>query len=399
MHLQKTVSPHLQALENRGLWVERLHSEAFGISLSGRASMLSGQPAAVNGVYNNRIWDTAEQRFRYAHPDDIRTPTVPALAKAAGKKVACLGAGMIRAEDVNLMVAPYWVDGWSVSVQKARDEGPQPAEASWMRAVDAEPTADFIEICADHGLPHTYPAQIEGQRQLWELMCDHLIADWVGLTAAHGDYDLIWAEFCLPDAIFHAAGMQSDPGQWIAAEADMAVGKIVERLSAAGKLDEWHIAVMGDHGFGMLETSLYFSNICPGVTHENAGNCIIVLTDDADELATVSAKLAEHDVDLIPSGDIFPAEWQGRLHLFSAPDGVSWGSPPEGDTTSTSGPVGYPATHGFRPGNPLDDRMCIFAGPVISPSHVPAAAATQVAPTVATLVGLPADHFAGESLI
>jgi hypothetical protein len=53
--------------------------------------------ADVSGVWGNIIYDGS--RFRYAHLDDVRVPTLPKQAMDAGKDVAVIGFGMIRPKD------------------------------------------------------------------------------------------------------------------------------------------------------------------------------------------------------------------------------------------------------------------------------------------------------------
>lgn len=383
--------PNIAGLESKGFSVGKLGSEAFGISLSGRTSMLTGQPAAVSGVYGNRLWDG--EQFSYANPDDIRVPTIPALAKAAGKKVAAIGAGMIRPEDVDLMVPPYWVDGWSI--QRARDWTPSPAEAPWLRVHESAPTPGFVAMCQANGLPITYPIKDEKYQTGWELMCDQLIADWVGhLAASDQGFDLIWAEFCLPDQIYHYSGYKSPLSDWITTEADMGIGRLINQLEKAGVADEWNIAIMSDHGFGPIEKTLYFQNICPGVEHDNAGCCLVVRTEDELVLSEVAYKLGEHGVVSLPN-DCFPEEDRQALHLFGAPEGVSF------ESTETDAVSGMPvaiATHGYPPGSEIDTRMCVIAGPDVTPGRVEAATAVQVGPTLAKVLGLPLDNFPGSAL-
>ena len=156
----RTQLPHLMQLEKRGFRIERLHVEQLGVSLAGRVSMLTGHTADQSGVYGNKTWDSDQQKFRYATPDDIRTPTMFSRAQAAGRKTACIGAGMIRPEDCDLMVPPNWVDGWAIN--RARDPEPAPADHPWQRVVDAPPTQQFLDQCASMGCSPTIRPKWKG---------------------------------------------------------------------------------------------------------------------------------------------------------------------------------------------------------------------------------------------
>ncbi|MBC7871159.1 MAG: hypothetical protein H7Y09_10010, partial [Chitinophagaceae bacterium] len=51
------------------------------------------------------------------------------------------------------------------------------------------------------------------------------------------------------------------------------------------------------------------------------------------------------------------------------------------------------SSHGLKPGDPGDDRMCIFVGPDVPHTTIYEANAVQVAPTFAKLLGLGLDNF------
>ncbi|MEM8860460.1 MAG: alkaline phosphatase family protein [Chloroflexota bacterium] len=387
--------PHLMQLEKRGFRIERLHSEQLGVSLSGRVGMLTGHTADQSGVYGNQMWDKAEKRFRYANPDDIRVPTMMARAQAKGRKTACIGAGMIRPEDCDLMMPPNWVDGWAIN--RARDPEPVSADHPWQRVVDTKPTQLFYDQCTKFKLPTDYPAQMEGFYEPWMLLCDQLICDWVSaVAAAEESPDLIWAEFCIPDHVLHGTGIDSDWSNWVLAEADMAVGKIMQRLEDEGVADQWNIAVMGDHGFGPIETTIHLENIVPDIEYSGEG-AVAVVHADAAKFAEILAAVAPLSVEEGPK-TMFPEDVRGELHLLIAPDKHSFEGVYGRDRTEPTGAPGAIATHGFRPGSPLDDRMCIMAGPRVPSGSLESADANQVAPSLAKIMGLETDSFPADAI-
>ncbi len=386
----RTQLPHLMALEKRGFRIDRLHAEQLGVSLAGRVSMLTGQTADQSGVFGNKMWDVAEQRFRYANPDDVRSPTIFAHAQAAGRKTACIGAGMIRPEECDLMVPPNWVDGWAIN--RARDPEPVPADHPWQRVIDTAPTQQFLDQCARYGLPTTYPPQLEGFYEPWMLMCDHIICDWVGAMAtAENSPDLIWAEFCIPDHVVHGTGTDSPWSDWTLIEADMAVGKIIQRLTDAGVQDEWNIAVMGDHGFGPIDTAIHLENIVPEIVYSGEGAVAVVQADDTG-FSQILVAVEPYGVEA-GAKTMFPADVRDELHLLIAPEKHSFEALYGRDRTGPTGKPGAIATHGFRPGSSLDDRMCIFAGPSVPAGRVGKADANQVAPSLANIMGLAIEDF------
>ncbi len=384
--------PHWQGLQQRGWWVERLHSEVLGTSLPGRTSMLTGVSADVSGVYGNKIWDPKQADFRYANPDDIRVPTLPARAKAAGKRVANIGFGMVRPEDADYFKPPWWVGEF---VQRARDAEPTPADQSWLRVALHQTDPRFAEVCQAAGVPASLPMldfSSESQRAFFGILADHAIADWVGVLATSAEApDLIIAEFLMTDTVQHETGWRSELSQWITMQADMALGKIIQRLHLAGVTDEWNIAVMSDHGHSPIETALHPDVIIPDVRVQCEGGSLLVAPRDAAELARITEVLAAYDVQPFPNACI-PAELRDEVVVFVAPERVSFETGPEGNTEA-SGPPKATSTHGLKPGLPGDDRFALFAGPHIPQGHSTEADAVQVAPTFAKLLGLPLDGF------
>jgi predicted AlkP superfamily pyrophosphatase or phosphodiesterase len=377
--------PHLASIEQRGFRVHNLHSEVLGTSLPGRVSMMTGETADVSGVYGNRIWDG--QAFRYPNPDDVRVPTLAARAKAVGKKVAVVGFGMLRPEDAHIFRAPWWVGGF---IQRARDAAPVPADQTWLRVAFHDPGKEFDLACEASGLPSHLPEldlSVEANRAAFAIMSDVRMYDWVGALATwQNPPDLIIAEFLSTDTIQHYSGYKSEAARFSIMQADMAVGRILARLEAAGVLDEWNIAVMSDHGHSPIDTALHPGHIIPGVTVQSEGSLLIVAPKDEAELQMVTEKLAEYGVEPYPNDCIVP-EYRDRLFLFVAPDRVSF----EVENVDNSVPSGKPnaiSSHGLRPGHPGDDRFAVFAGPNVPQGSADTAEAVQVAPTLAKLLGL-----------
>lgn len=397
--LDRARFPHFAALEARGFRVERLHSEVLGTSLPGRTSMMTGVTADVSGVYGNKIWDAAAGEFRYATPDDVRVPTLPARAKAAGKKVAVVGFGMIRPEDTDIMQPPWWV---STLIQRPRDAQPEVADNAWLRVAMSQPANGFAEAATAAGLPLRLP--VDGldltqadQRSAFGNMADQLMFDWVGALAVSGSPpDVIIAEFLMTDTIQHYSGYRSELSQWSVLQADAAVGRLVQRLTAAGVLDQWNIAVMSDHGHSPIERALQPQVILPSVRVQCEGGSLLVAPRDDAELHMVAEKLAEYDVRPF-ANDCIPAELREQVFVFVAPPLTSFEND-HADATEAVLPPSAISSHGLMPGMAGDDRFALFAGPNVPQGAVEMAKAVQVAPTLAALAGLPGDGFMGEPI-
>ena len=62
--------------------------------------------------------------------------------------------------------------------------------------------------------------------------------------------------------------------------------------------------------------------------------------------------------------------------------------PVMGDTKEPTGQPQTICSHGFRPGTSGDDRFCVFWGPDVKQGSTTHADAIQIAPTLASLLGL-----------
>lgn len=376
--------PNFTALEERGFRIKNLQSVALGTSLPGRTGMLTGVTADVSSVYGNRIWDGSE--FRYSNPDDIQVPTIPQLAKAQGLNVASLGAGMIRYEDTHTTRPPWWIMG--DMVQRARDAAPESGGDSWVNVARAPITDDFKAACEAFNIPTDYDElPTDTHPFLRAIVHDQRIADWVSAMVVSADApDLIWAEFLATDVIQHYAGYKSAMAQASVAQADMALGKILQRMQQAGVLDTWNIAVMSDHGHSEVTTCIYPQVVIPDAKFACEGGSLLVATSDEAELQRITEALAKYDAEPFPN-DCVPEQWRSEVHVFVAPPKFSFEDAPEGVTDPTGTPKAI-STHGLKPGMTGDDRFALFAGPDVPHGMVENAPATQIAPTLAKLLNL-----------
>ena len=136
--------------------------------------------------------------------------------------------------------------------------------------------------------------------------------------------------------------------------------------------------------------------IIPGVTVACEGATLLVAPKDDAELAEVTAKLADFGVEPFPNSCV-PAEYREAVYVFVAPPKTRF---EEYDGTP-EGPTGQPkaiSTHGLKPGMPGDDRFAIFAGPDVPQGSLAQADATQVAPTLAKLLGLSVESYPTQAL-
>jgi predicted AlkP superfamily pyrophosphatase or phosphodiesterase len=379
--------PVLSSLAARGLVVDRLHAAVLGTSFPGRASILTGAASTESGIYANKLWKG--DGFYYANPDDVRVPTLPRLLLDAGREVATIGFGMVRPEDATLFKPPWWV-GQLVM----RSQGFQSTDKAWFRVFGAQDTGEqFNALCAAAQYPSYYPyidPKGTTEKLMLGLMSEQRVANWTGIVAASDQApDLVMTELFLPDTVQHERGYKTEESHFTIALIDQLVGVILERLRMRGKLDDWHICVLSDHGHYAVEQSIRPAAILPeGVQYQCEGSILLVHTTGVD-VAAVTTLLAEYGVQPFDT-DFMPDDARDALMAFVAPDRWTF----ENSVRDVE-PVGSPrqtSSHSVRPGLPEDDRLCIFVGPGIVLGQMDEADAKQVAPTFAKLLGLNYDY-------
>ncbi|MEX2540806.1 MAG: alkaline phosphatase family protein [Trueperaceae bacterium] len=194
--------PNLSALAEEGLLVERLASDVPATSLPGRTSILTGAPASEHGIYGNTIWDG--ELFRYANPDDVRTPTLPRRAMDAGLDVAAIGFGMVRPEDATVFRGAWWVNEM---LQRAHDEEPIRADEGWLRTSRYQDASGRLAALAETGLAGEVPDAYAADRLhylLSEPTGDRSMLRWsAGLATSDTPPDLLITEILAPDTVQH----------------------------------------------------------------------------------------------------------------------------------------------------------------------------------------------------
>jgi len=188
----------------------------------------------------------------------------------------------------------------------------------------------------------------------------------------------------------HFAGYKSHFGHWSIAYADALVGSLIAELEHANKLKDYSFAIMSDHGHGVVTKAIYADIILPDYTLSPEGATLHVVVENQNQVKDLVKKLGPFGVELFNSSHV-PSEFQSNIATFVAPEGHYFSSAPEGSLE----PIGEAkalSMHGFKPGNPADDRFAVFWGKDIPKRTVDCADAIQVTPTLAKILGLNLDY-------
>ena len=373
--------PHLWALADRGTLIRRMPAAVPGTSMPGRASIVTGVDSATHGVFGNHVFDGTA--FRCALPGDLRVPTVAGLARRAGLDVAGLGYAMIDPADTGVYLPPWWLRGWIDSSRFAKVYADQTRQAALLRDPDGRLAAVADSLPPPVAMADGVDASLSG------LAGDLRVLQAVAAFACGAaPPDLILTEIAMTDQIQHRYGYAGPEAQFSLATADALVGSLIQQLDRAGRLADTVVAVTSDHGHGPIDTAIHPDVLIPDAPWESEGATLHVAVPDGPARRAIADRLAAVGVAAWDSAHV-PADRRDQVATFVAPPRHSFepralDAPPDRPT----GPACYVSSHGLRPGCPEDDRVCILAGPGVPTGIIDHAAAEDLAPTLAALLGL-----------
>ncbi|MBB1489181.1 alkaline phosphatase family protein [Oceanospirillum sediminis] len=380
--------PVLNRLARQGTQVQGVSPEMCGTSCPGRTSIITAAAPADHGVYGNFILDG--DGFRWANPYDIRVQTLPELAKKQGKDVACVGYGMVRPEDCSVYVGPWWADEM---LMRGKDQQPVPADLQWQKCGETIDPDGRIARLFESGEACEVVAPNKHPRYKLQLgmLADHQLLDIAaGLAASDEAPDLIMLEIAITDYFLHKYGAEHSLTEWSMRIADSQIGSLITRLEQSGKLDEYNFAIMSDHGHTPMPDALYVDRILGKDTiWSSEGAVLMVKPRDKQHAHEVTLALTEFGIQLWDNNHL-PEELREDIITFITPKGsdISFEAAPDEAPEGTSGPSEYVSNHGMRPGRLEDYRFCIFSGPDVPQQILPTAYNHQVAPTMASIIGV-----------
>ncbi|MEH6444815.1 MAG: alkaline phosphatase family protein [Oceanospirillaceae bacterium] len=375
--------PHLDRLAKQGTYVEALTPEVCGTSFPGRTSMVVGRPSSEHGIYGNKIWDG--EVFRWSNPYDVRTETIASLTKEAGGDVVNIGFGMVRPEDCDLYVNPWWVDD---VLSTGVDGSPHPENANWrMKHKNLDPNQRLTKL----GLSAqsiTNPVDDRAQTLALGVLADYQLLE-MAAEVINSDKapDLIMTEIAVTDYFLHLYGTEHPITEMSLRTADAQVGALIEKLRNAGTLDDYNFAIMSDHGHHLMPDSVHCDLLLPeGCRWSSEGSMLFVAPRSDAEAELVTSKLLEIGMEVWPE-PLLPKDIAADVLVFSCKEGqyVSFEKDLQG-TGSIRGVSKYQSNHGMRPGTKEDYRFCIFFGPDVPQQEIAFAQAVQVAPTIAKIM-------------
>ncbi|MBB4232527.1 alkaline phosphatase family protein [Rhizobium mongolense] len=380
--------PNLFQLAERGYRVNRMKSPVPAVSMPGRASLLTGVAADKHGIYGNRL--RQEGRFNPADAKDVRVPTIATLASSAGLDVACIGHALIKPEDVSLYVPPCWMRGSDFTKVTATGR-----DVSLLQIKD--PHQRLAGIALPFGDNPSISDTAMGTAEY--LIADRkIVAAAAALLRSNFAPDVIITEINATDSAQHFYGYESEEAHSAAEFADGLVGLCLDSLRHNATGDQYNLAIVSDHGHGANSKTIYVDRVVPNLVYDTEGSTVHVFVDSSSERAYAEEKLTS--VGAIPlDRSYLPTELRDCVVTFAAPSGCNFANAP-GDVPADSvvGDSYYKSMHGRRPGDPADDRFCLFFGTDVPVGVIETADAESFAPTVSALLDLPLTSFPGRPL-
>ncbi len=404
--------PTIRGLAAKGARAKRMEGSFPTVTWPNHTTLVTGVHPGKHGVIGNNYFDRETKKTVPFIPDPlfdkdeiVLVPTVYDLAHGAGLKTA----GVI----------------WPAT-RNARTLDWQVPDVFDQEIFESNSTQSLLAEFKEAGIP--YWRQMEWCKAggagkpkrdwMYTRMCEHILK-------THRP-NLLLLHLVTVDAIEHAVGRSADEVYWAIDDSDRCVRELMDAVEAAGLSDRAAYFICADHGF-----ITYTKQILPNLVlreeglrsgkglklvqkayaQAQGGGCFIYLLDGVENREATIAQLAKRFAtvegvetvigpkDFSKFGHRLPAEDPREPDLMlSAADGYSFSGGESGDDVivETDQPKG---SHGYSPFHPQMGANFVASGAGIKEGVVlEAISATDVAPTIAAVLGLEMKNTEGRVL-
>jgi len=385
--------PNLVALEKAGASAEAVETIYPSTTYPAHATIVTGLPPRAHGIYSHlaSLDPTEKARPWCWFAQALRAPALWDVARASGRRIAALS--------------------WPVSAGAAIDHN---IPEIWNPAL-ADPNHDF-----DTPARHSTPGLFAEVARVLMPMLGKANPDQIRGEAAlylwnHYRPDLLLVHFIWYDSQAHAFGPASQEALTALESADQAIGKIRDAISSDPATT---LVVLSDHGFVPVEKEaaplvvfakhgLFARGADGSVTLRrlgavSAGGSLAVYwleessADDRRRLATAVDRLlttgAVQEIVDRRQLEALEADPDAELMIEAAP-GFYFSDRLEGPVVKDS--AKDRGTHGYFPSRSGMEAMFIAVGQNIAPGkNLGRISLKPIAPTLAQVMGLPADILA-----
>jgi predicted AlkP superfamily pyrophosphatase or phosphodiesterase len=376
--------PTLRRLAAGGAFASRVESVFPTVTYPAHTTLVTGAPPAVHGITTNKAPDPREANqggWRW-YSEDIAVPTLWQEVEASGRSAALITWPVTVGADVHYRVPEIWRAGTADDQKLVRAL----ATPGLLEAVAAEHPTLWAELT---------PPEIHDDAQF--AIARHL--------TAQADPQLVLMHVWATDDAQHAGGPWSAPAVAAIEHVDALLGELVGELERSPAWSRTVVVVVSDHGFAAVQHEIRLGALfaAQGLitvdaagkvsgarvsTAASGGTALVYADDPAAEaeiraavtsLGDAVARVYERD-ELAAAG----ADPRAFLALAAAPGhGFS-----DARTTPVIAPATIGGTHGWPPTDPAMASSFIAFGPRIAPRALGPIRMIDIAPTVATWLGV-----------
>jgi predicted AlkP superfamily pyrophosphatase or phosphodiesterase len=381
--------PNLRRMMREGVWAEGVIGVLPTVTYPSHTTLITGVPPNVHGIPSNHYFDPTGVGGSawYWYADEIRVPTLVSAAAARGLRTATVS--------------------WPVSVglgatyQVPEFNRPNSSAPSDLKLLAALSTPGVFEDAAAHrGRPFP-PLSEWTDRERVDIARFFIETYRPSLTLLH-IFDTDGAE--------HEHGPGSPEAYAAIEKADGYVGEIRESLRKAGIESSTLIAIVSDHGFMPISTTIFPNTLLRqaglieldtegkvrswrAAFHADGGSTALHLSDENDRetldrvTKLVAAKAADQGsgiADVLEAARVRAFGGSAPL-VLNARQGFQFGNDASGDWSRPSTMRG---AHGYAPDRPEMYASLILAGPFERRGPLGVVRMTQIAPAIAEFLGL-----------
>lgn len=231
-HADPRQAPTLHRLANAGLAADGAISVFPSLTFAAHTTLITGVQPAVHGILDNRMFDPEghSNDAWYWYARDIRVPTLPQVARTRGLRVASIWWPATVGLEADVLVPEFWRSMHTETV-------------SLLRALSS-PRRLFDDV-------------ENTRRQAFRLPITDRDKTDLALHALRTiDPHLLMLHLGDLDAARHQHGPESPAARDALTRDDGYVGEILTLLASSRRLDRTTVAIVSDHGFLPLQTTL-----------------------------------------------------------------------------------------------------------------------------------------------
>lgn len=394
--------PVLTRLRSEGASSDGALSVYPSLTYPAHTSIASGVVPARHGVVSNSAFDPLgknQDGWRW-YSADVKAPRVWDVARAAGYRTAIIDWPVTVGADATLHVPEFW--------RAHVDED--------LKLISALSTPK--DVLSRVGA--TFPNFRAGFRP--QDVSDEAGVDIAVFALREIDPHVLFLHVWQVDAAQHKFGLWSPEALRAIEEADRQLGRLLAEIEGTGRLSETALVVASDHGFqnvercfnprALLEQAKLLTRNADGeleswqaTVHPNHGSAFVYLNGAPD--AALEARVQKL------FDDRAKAEPNAIARVFSRAEVTAMGGDPDAflgleaapgayfgpDYEKWQTPPRYRANHGYDPNQPVMRASLLLFGAGVTPGKLADARLVDVAPTVASWLGLSMGDVDGRVLV